>query len=593
MESIRCCYVGTIAEFLNEVEDQWLDKMVTNFKSLYEKFPFNEKDYEDYKKPENAGQKPNGQVGAWVDCFRVLQKILKDVECPNTNYIIFEYKIPYEGGRRPDVLIVSSDKLLVLEFKQWEHYEKSHVDQLLGYARDLREYHVATRKRTVIPVLVLTTATEISMRVKGAWVRSPDKFQIHCHSNQDFDIEQWLESDYQPSLGMLTAARCLAKNKPLPEIRQALSAGIPEAMKALDHLVHLAYEQKKFILAFVTGVPGAGKTLLGLQLVYDETEFPTLLVSGNDPLVDVLQYMLENKCLVSRVRNLMFEKRINKNVVVFDEGQRAWSKEPQNFIDYMSNCLEWGFLLVLVGEGQSINTGEGETLVPWKDALKLGWEVACPSKLNNIFCNAKFIEDKLDLTVSLRSHTAGYVSTFVNALVSGNLAKAKDLLRKIDSDDFSIYVTRDLDKAKRYCIDRYENEPYKHYGMITSAKGSFFRLPEIRSMSRANGKNECGPWYVLDRGEKGSGKNLKKVATEFACQGLELDMPIVCWNSDVLWKNDWKTLDDGDETKRNYRINTYRVLLTRGRDGMVIYIPDDRRFNATYEVLREVGIEEL
>lgn len=320
------------------------------------------------------------------------------------------------------------------------------------------------------------------------------------------------------------------------------------------------------------------------------------MISGNDPLVDVLQYSLESKCLVRRVRELKVEKAINKNVVVFDEGQRAWDDEPQKLINYMVENLDWGFLLILVGEGQSINRGEQEKLTHWANALQPGWEVLCPSKLKNIFKRIVVREeDQLNLTISLRSHTAGYVSAFVNALVAGEINTAKNIFPQIDTDKcaFSIYVTRDLNAAKAYCINRYMDEPLKHYGMLTSSKGSFLNFQQIRSTSKYNQKNECGPWYVLDRGENGSGKNFKKVATEFACQGLELDMPIVCWNSDVLWKGKWLTLDDGDSTKRNYRINTYRVLLTRGRDGVIIYIPNDHRFNSTYKLLREIGLKDL
>ena len=590
MKSDRCCYLGTIKEFLNENEDEWIRSMKTRFHEIYEDFPLEDDDN-------------RGQVGAWKDCFRVLQNVLKNAEYQDTNYIIFEYKLPYEGGRRPDVLIVSSNQLLVLEFKQWDHYEETQADQLLGYTRDFREYHVACRDMDVISVLVLTRTTGILRKTKNVFVRSPDKLEIHCRSDKDFNIYDWIDSDYQPLPSILEAARLLAQEKPLPEIRQAQSAGIPDAMKELKKWVYYAHNQKKFILAFVTGVPGAGKTLLGLKLVYDKLGddkelFPTLLVSGNDPLVDVFQYMLESKCLVRRVREIKAEKAINKNVVVFDEGQRAWDDESKEFIKYMSRDLDWGFLLILVGEGQSINDREHEKLTHWAEALKLDWEVVCPSKLKTIFPNAIAMEDKLDLTVSLRSHTAVYVSAFVNALVAGEIDKAKELFSKIDADKdaFSIYLTRNLDLAKKYCCERYEDESSKHYGIITSSKGSFYRPPQIKATSHYNPINECGPWYVLNRGVDGSGKNFEKVATEFACQGLELNMPIVYWNSDFIWNTswrNWRTLGDNNEITRNYRINTYRVLLTRGRDGMIIYIPSDSRFNSTYELLKDIGIEEL
>lgn len=582
MENDRCCYVGTVAEFLNLKVDDWKDYMIKRFHQVYPELPLEE--------DENRGQ-----IKAWKNCFRVMQDTLANAEHPETNYIVFEYKLPYEGGRRPDVLLINPSEVVVLEFKDWDYYQVSQADQLIGYKRDLEEYHVATRGKKVIPVLVLTLTKGLSGQRKGVYVRSPDTLHFKCMSAAPFDVTAWLASDYQPLPTILQAARNYAEKEPLPEIRQARSAGIPEAMTSLDRLVRYAHDEKKHVLAFVTGVPGAGKTLLGLQLVYKETEFSTWLLSGNDPLVEVLRYILQSKSMVNRVLNVKIEKAINRNVVVFDEGQRAWSDEPELFIKYMSRDLEWGFLLILVGEGQDIHTGEHESLKPWAEALRPGWLVACPPHLSNVFPGAQFIENNLNLTVSLRSHTAGDVSDFVNDIIAGKIEEAKALRSKIGSD-FPMYITRNLKEAQDYCIQRYENEDHKHYGMITSSRGNFFKYPEILTKNKQRGKvkdEQCGPWYVLRRGQKGSGENFEKVATEFTCQGLELDMPIICWNNDMLWgPNGWRTSDDWNLEKRSYRLNSYRVLLTRGRDGMFIYVPDDSRFNSVYEILKYVGIQD-
>lgn len=476
--------------------------------------------------------------------------------------------------------------MVVLEFKDWDSYHVSQADQLIGYKRDLEEYHFATRGKKVYPILVLTLTKGLSCQRKGVHVRSPDMLSLDCLSSESFDINVWLNSRYESLPSILQATRAYAENEPLPEIRQARSAGIPEAMDLLHEMVQYAFKNKKHLLAFVTGVPGAGKTLLGLQLVYKETEHSTLFLSGNDPLVEVLRYTLKSKALVNRIYNIKNEKNINRNVIVFDEGQRAWPEEPKLLINLMTQCLEWGVLLILVGEGQDIHRKEHESLQPWADALAPGWDVACPSKLAPLFNTAKFVEDKLDLTVSLHSHTAGQVSNFVNDIISGDTEEAKRLRGKI-GESFPIYVTTNLSVAMQYCIDRYKGEDHKHYGMLASSKGGYPRYSEIS-------KSECGPWYVLLRGQVGSGENFDKVATEFAWQGLELDMPIVCWKSDVLWNGkEWRTVDDKHLEDRKHRLNSYRVLLTRGRDGMIIYIPNERHFQHTYEFFRNLGIKDL
>ena len=457
----------------------------------------------------------------------------------------------------------------------------------------MEEYHVETREKTVYPILVLTLTKGLQNRKKDVYVRSPDKLSIPCLSSKPFSITQWLNSNYEPLPTILEAARQYANHEPLPEIRQAHSAGIPKAMEFLHEMVQHAFTHKKHLLAFVTGVPGAGKTLLGLQLVYQETKYATWFLSVNDPLVEVLKYTLKSKSLVNRVYNIKKEEHINRNVIVFDEGQRAWPDEPKKLIELMTKCLDWGVLLILVGEGQDIHRKESGSLQTWADALPLDWEVACPSKLSPVFKTAKFVEDQLNLTVSLRSHTAGQYSQFVNALIAGRTKEAQDLRSQI-GEDFPIYLTKNLAVAQKYCINRYQGDDHKHYGMVTSSKGRYPWYPEISKL-------ESGPWYVLPRGEKGSSGNFEKVATEFTCQGLELDLPIVCWKNDVLWDGEkWWTVDDSkwddkhpDEVNRNHRLNSYRVLLTRGRDGIIIYIPNKSQFRDTYAFFKNLGIQDL
>ena len=284
-------YVGTVAEFQKLNLDNWTAYMIRRFHQVYPDLPLDEN--------ENRGQ-----VKAWRNCFKVMQAALANAKFPDTNYIVFEYKLPYEGERCPDVLLISASSVVVFEFKDWDRYQVSQADQLLGYKRDLEEYHVETRGKTVYPILVLTLTKGLQNQKKDVYVRSPDKLSIPCLSSKPFSITQWLNSNYKPLSTVLEAARQYANHEPFPEIRQAYSAGIPDAIEFLHGKVQYAFTHKKHLLAFVTGVPGSGKTLLGLQLVYQETKYSTWFLSGNNPLVEVLKYTLKSKSLVNQVYNI-------------------------------------------------------------------------------------------------------------------------------------------------------------------------------------------------------------------------------------------------------------------------------------------------
>lgn len=583
MISDRCCYVSTVQEFQKQDPDTWLKTMKEAFGRVFVNYPLDDE-----------------QIMAWVDCFPYMQKALKDAEQPESNYIVFEYKLPQEGGRRPDVLLISASTIVVIEFKMHQHLERTDFDQLVDYCRDLQNYHVASRNMKIIRILVSTGAKGLFEKRKNVHVRSGDQLHFGCHSTEPFDIDAWIHSAYEPLPTILDAARQFASGHDLPQIKQAESAGIPQALECLHTLAQQAHDNKEHILVFVTGVPGAGKTLLGLQLVYREKEYKSIFLSGNDPLVEVLRDALSSKTFVNRLHNVLSEPEIYQNIVVFDEGQRAWDREqvkakrgedktePDKIIELMEKSLDWGLLLVLVGEGQEINKGEHAGLKPWLDALTRAWKVVCPPKLDSMF-NSEDAPNRehLDLTVSLRSHLAGQVSTCINHIIEGEWEPAEKLMPGILDEEYNLFITRDLELAKRYCIQTYEISDTKRYGMLSSSKACKYKVEDIQ-------RGEYGPWYNRKPGEPGAGGNFQKLATEFSCQGLELDFPILRWGKDMLWTpSGWKTNQDWDPEKRTYRLNSYRVLLTRGRDGCILYFPPEKEYDETYQKFKEIGVPEL
>ena len=600
----RCCYADSIANFDKTNEKDFMQTIRTNFKE------------------EHVLKLEPEQIYAWLDSYRVMEKISLD---PNIN-IIFEYVLPYEGGRRPDVILLSKELVIVLEFKMKNRIKEEDIDQVSAYARDLREYHYETRDKKVIPILVLTKTTNLNEEINNVICISDDLLQntldkIYTENINPTPLDIWINSKYEPLPTIVDAARTFMKNEELPNIRRVNSTCIPQTLENLKELTDYARENKKHAIAFVTGVPGSGKTYLGLQYVYEIEKVNSVYLSGNGPLVDVLTDALKSRVFVRSLHTIIDEYLrsgaydFKTNVIVFDEGQRAWDNkqmenkhkgklsEPEVMIKLCEERLDWCVLLILVGEGQEINTGENSGIKLWNKAINNGtkdWDIICPPNLYSYFENESLIDNidnsSFNLTISLRSHLSGTVSQFVNYFIDGDLENASKLSDSIFDEGYSMYCTRDLESAKSYCKERYEEEPNKKYGLIASSKSRI--LPKYGMDNRFEATRiNYGKWFNNPSNDPKSCCALNKVVTEFGVQGLELDMPIIGWEMDMLWTgNEWKKYilkEDEDSERNTYRRNTYRVLLTRGRDGFIVFVPNDSKLDPVYEILKEVGIKEL
>ena len=258
-------------------------------------------------------------------------------------------------------------------------------------------------------------------------------------------------------------------------------------------------------------------------------------------------------------------------------------------------------MIGLIGEGQEIHIGEEAGLEQWNDALKeitKTWVINCPSKVAKIFSNAKEIitDDVLDLTISLRSHLAEDVHSWVERLLEGDISGAQSLYEKLNNEGFDTYVSRDLEQCKKYVKERYSDETDKRYGLLASAKASNLPIYGIKNEWEDTSRLKVGPWYNDEPSSPKSCCQLSDVVTEFSCQGLELDFPIVCWGNDFFWENNkWTSRITRSKAHNPHKLrkNSYRVLLTRGRDGFVIFVPNEEKMNATYEILIQAGLRRL
>ncbi|MCM3745101.1 DUF2075 domain-containing protein [Sporosarcina luteola] len=568
------------------------------------------------------------QQQAWIDSFHILQEYLSPLQ-EYPIHMIFEYVLPHEGGRRPDLLLVSDKEVLVIEFKEKATFHQADVDQVSAYARDLRHYHYESRNRKVTPYLVPTKTRGKSGLYGDVIAISPDLLlegiQKFCHNADSHDSKQWINSKYEPLPSIVEAAKMIYTNKHLPTIHRANSSGLPEALRKLQNIAESTEATNKKALVLVTGVPGAGKTLLGLQYVYESSlqdhKSEGVFLSGNGPLVQVLQDALESKAFIQPLRNFISYYGSKNSLIpqqrilVFDEAQRAWDREqvrkkhchdfsePELLVQVADRIKGWTVVLGLVGEGQEIYVGEEAGIGQWMEAISKSeseWDVYVPSKLANTFEEYKgavMYSDVLNLSITLRSHIAEDVSQWASELLEGSTDLAKELLAQIYEQHFNIYVTRDLEKAKRYVQNRYYEDLSKRYGLIASSQSKMLPRFGVDTSFRGTTSVNIAKWFNDDVRSEHSGCRLSKVATEFSCQGLELDFPIVCWGEDLVWnKGKWIFSNNNNSRLRNpnlLRINSYRVLLTRGRDGMIIYVPSHQALDETYELLKRIGVREL
>lgn len=605
-------WAGTVRELLVLPQGRWLESLAAHHIGLH-------------------AERPSGsQVAAWSDELVVMTASLRDVCVAEPTAVewgvVFEYELPLENGRRPDVVVLAGSAIAVLEFKQDISPRPAAVDQVQAYARDLAEYHEKSHGRPITPVVVLTRSKH-SFDVAGAEVVDPAALAgllLRSAEAGTIDLDRWLHSAYAPLPTLIAAARRIFEHEPLPAVRRALSTGIPEAVQLLGQLAEDAARHDGRILAFVAGVPGSGKTLAGLSLVYERASklSAATFLSGNGPLVEVLRDALKSKVFVKDLHAFiktygLSEKVPNEQVIVFDEAQRAWDRgymafkhgvdhsEPELLIRVGERLPGWATLVGLVGDGQEIHAGEEAGIEQWCEAASpplatKTWQVHCPPRLAPSFAGLPVtVHEYLDLTISLRSRRADRLHDWVATLLQGSLAIAARHAQRVQAESFPLYLTRDLDEAKDYVRARYAGEINARYGLLASARTQTF-LPKygVDSSWPATKRVKLARWYNEPAGHPQSCCALEDVVTEFGCQGLELDLPIVCWGNDYLWNGtSWSIkkvrarypLEDHEQLRRN----AYRVLLTRGRDGLVIFLPPDPVLDLTEHALLAAGVRPL
>lgn len=388
----------------------------------------------------------------------------------------------------------------------------------------------------------------------------------------------------------------------------------------MEDAIHDVRRRRGHLLALVTGVPGSGKTLLGLQIAHSRRlEVPAIFLSGNGPLVQVLKYSLGRgaHAFVQDMRAFLKQHAGSKGtvpperVVVFDEAQRAWDRdrvierhrgqlaasEPELLVQIANRATDGIALVTLIGEGQEIHAGEESGIGQWADAVQRegDWDVIGPPHLAATFRAAGITygeEPLLTLTTSLRSHRASDVALWIGLLLEGRLDEANRVADDLKHAGFVLRVSRNLEDLKDYVRDRYQGEPSKRFGLIASSK--FRALSDWGIKVARHPYWYYGQWFEAAPTDPYSGCQLEMALSEFGCQGLELDLPLICWGPDCVWSSGgWATKSGRSRLRDPHRIrlNAYRVLLTRGRDGAVVFLPPGENMDQTFAALCRAGFE--
>jgi DUF2075 family protein len=620
------------------------------------------------------------QRNAWLAQIEFLQSKLQGL----TGSLYLEFNIP-RMGRRIDVVLLIGSVVFVVEFKVGEkEFERTAIEQVWDYALDLKNFHEASQQASLVPILL---ATNYDLNRDVEFIADADKvyrpvqvgsggfrpaldLALQQISGSSVDAKQWALAPYHPTPTIIEAARSLYAQHSVEAIARydAGARNLSITSRRIEELVDEARKSGRKIICFVTGVPGAGKTLVGLNIATRRRERgePThaVFLSGNGPLVAVLREALTRdelsrrkaqgekvrkgkvadsvKAFIQNVHHFRDEALIDQaapidRVVIFDEAQRAWNhrqtesfmrrkknhanfahSEPEFLISYMDRHKDWAAIICLVGGGQEINTGEAG-IEAWIQAVNQSfpnWHMYISSNLTDSeYAAGKALEivqqrhdthldDKLHLAVSMRSFRAENVSAFVKALLDCEIDSARDAFQKL-SARYPIVLTRDLHTAKTWVRNRARGT--ERYGLVASSKAQRLKPHAIDI------RVDVDPihWFLNERTDTRSSYYLEDAATEFQVQGLELDWTCVTWDGDLRFANNTWSYHDfrGDqwmtirkEENKNYLRNAYRVLLTRARQGMVVFVsPGDTSdptrspafYDATFSYLRDLGIPEI
>lgn len=551
------------------------------------------------------------QRDAWVAQIHILRKVLE----PYRGSIYFEYSIP-RMGRRIDVVLLIGPVIFVLEFKVGEQEFTTYaIDQVWDYALDLKNFHESSHEQYIAPILIATNAKGadpviaitpqndkllLPIKTDSKLLSSVIANVLNFSDGKDIERTQWERGRYCPTPTIIEAAMALYNNHSVAEISRsdASAINLSQTSEVISDIIRSSRDRSQKSICFVTGVPGAGKTLVGLNVAtkhIDKTDdLYSVYLSGNGPLVKILCEALARdrvrrseddgeklrigkarsdvKPFIQNVHHFRDECLIHhdrppiEHVAIFDEAQRAWNleqtsafmrrtkntpdfnhSEPEFLISCLNRHTDWAVIVCLVGGGQEINTGEAG-IGEWIESLNRSfpdWRIYISSRLADSEYNVEKLLNELKSRQHVvkrdELHLAVSMRSFraenVSLLVKQILDLEVDAARQTFEnvkDKYPIVLTRDLGKAKQWLKNQARGS--ERYGIVVSSQAERLKPHAI------DVKSPMDPihWFLDGKYDVRSSYYLEEVATEFHVQGLELDWACVTWDADFRYsKNGW------------------------------------------------------
>lgn len=555
------------------------------------------------------------QRDAWQVQISILQKQL--LSFAGRGCIFFEFVVP-RLGKRIDVLALIDHVIFVVEFKVGESlFNRAAIDQVWDYALDLKNFHETSHHCVIAPILVATNAKTVNgavstglhndgvlnpITVSPEFIGATIDTVLQWSSGTQIDASAWVAGRYRPTPTIIEAASALYGSHSVAELSRsdAGEKNLAKTSVAIGHLIATAKNDHKKAICFVTGVPGAGKTLVGLDVATKNmdagSDLHSVYLSGNGPLVSVLREALTRdevarnprkadgkklrkgearKAVEAFIQNvhhfrdayLIDDRPPVDHVVIFDEAQRAWTLEQtsqfmarkkgrpdfnQSEPDFLISCLDrhpdWSVVICLVGGGQEINTGEagiGEWLRAVHDHYP-DWDVYISPHLQDSEYGAgaalALLDDRKNVHYDEALHLAVSMRSFraehVSTFVKQMLDRDLESARSVLQKVETRYpIAVTRDLDKAKGWLRSRARGNERFGMVVSSQAQRLKPHAI------DVKSPMDPihWFLDDKSDVRSSYYLEDVATEFHVQGLELDWACVVWDADLRYgPQDWE-----------------------------------------------------
>ncbi|MEJ1222782.1 DNA/RNA helicase domain-containing protein [Sediminicola sp. 1XM1-17] len=572
----------------------------------------------------NCTEFSNGQVISWNKSIDLIKNLF---EKNNKNWnIFFEFLIPLSSGKRPDILLTNGVTIFIVEVKNKSNYSLADLDQINGYKLDLEFYHSTATHFEFKPILLLLQAEDFKNYEGEVVVLSPNNLKsVLLENYKDYlmvNPNSLTEGNFKPVPAITEYAKAVFENKEIAHIEKACFVDSSQISIDLNTIYNETKTKKEHAIVFLTGTPGSGKSALGLKCAFNNNG---LYVTKNRQFVENLNAEIGVCSNIKTSHNFLSEYSKKEsspfwNLVVFDEAQRFWSrgkmykyfgsqKSESELVLDLYESREWCVLVVLIGDGQELGWGEYGGFYQWQEAINSTgrkWMIYGSEKTKKEIGHSKklsfFERNNFDLSNSFRNFKTPSYPLFINKLLNFEGAldsyyfnKFKKEFIEISNNGFKLIITRNIDKAIEYCKDRYQHRP-NSYCTLTSSESEINGIINLNFKSNVqydydkSSRLEINQ-YFNNNGVCDAYNGELLPLSEFSAIGFEIQMPIVVWGTDYIWyKNRWnyefmRSIMGNTELRQN----TYRILLTRGRDGVILYFPPIWQLNKTYEFFKELG----